>query len=168
MSATPTVRHVQVEDEAGLARLGRLVARAVIPGDVILLIGDLGAGKTSFARAFIRAHGVEDEIPSPTFSLVQTYDVGGDGSPARSIWHFDLYRLDGESDLYELGIEDAFNDGITLIEWPDRLGRLTPADRLEIAIAFGRHETERGVTLTGSGIWARRLAEILGEDDDRV
>ncbi len=164
MNATPTVRHVKVEDEAGLARLGRLVARAVAPGDVILLIGDLGAGKTSFARAFIRAHGVEDEIPSPTFSLVQTYDV----APERSIWHFDLYRLDGESDLHELGIEDAFNDGITLIEWPDRLGRLTPADRLEIAIGFGRRETEREIALTGFGVWARRLAEVLEQDDDRV
>ena len=167
MSATPTVRRVMVEDEAGLGRLGRRLAEVAVPGDVILLIGDLGAGKTSFARAFIRAHGVEDEIPSPTFSLVQIYDIGG-GTPPRSIWHFDLYRLEGESDLYELGIEDAFDGGITLIEWPDRLGNLTPADRLEIEIGFGKRETERTITLTGHGVWARRLAEILGEGDDRV
>ena len=167
MSATPTVRHVKVEDEAGLGRLGRRLARAVVPGDVILLIGDLGAGKTSFARAFIRAHGIDDEIPSPTFSLVQIYE-SGDGSAPRTIWHFDLYRLEGESDLYELGIEEAFDGGITLIEWPDRLGSLTPADRLEIEITFGRQETERNIALTGFGVWARRLGELLGEDDGSV
>jgi tRNA threonylcarbamoyladenosine biosynthesis protein TsaE len=168
MSASPTVRRITVEDEAGLGRLGRRLAEVAVPGDAILLIGDLGAGKTSFARAFIQAHGVEDEIPSPTFSLVQTYETGGDDTAPRSIWHFDLYRLEGESDLYELGIEDAFDEGITLIEWPDRLGRLTPSDRLEIEITFGKHETERTITLTGHGVWARRLAELLGEDDDRV
>ena len=168
MSATSTVRQVMVEDEASLGRLGRRLARMAVPGDVILLIGDLGAGKTSFARAFIQAHGVEDEIPSPTFSLVQTYETGGDDTAPRSIWHFDLYRLEGESDLYELGIEEAFKEGITLIEWPDRLGNLTPPDRLEIGIAFGTGETERGITLTGFGVWARRLDELLGEDDDSV
>jgi tRNA threonylcarbamoyladenosine biosynthesis protein TsaE len=167
MSASPTVRRITVEDEAGLGRLGRHVAEVAVPGDVILLIGDLGAGKTSFARAFIQAHGVDDEIPSPTFSLVQIYETGGDTAP-RSIWHFDLYRLEGESDLYELGIEEAFNEGITLIEWPDHLGNLTPPDRLEIGIAFGTGETERRITLTGFGVWARRLDELLGEDDDSV
>ena len=168
MVATPTIRHVTVEDEAGLGRLGRRLAGAAVPGDVILLIGDLGAGKTSFARAFIRAHGIDDEIPSPTFSLVQTYETDGGSLAPRSIWHFDLYRLEGERDLYELGIEEAFDVGITLIEWPDRLGNLTPPDRLEIKITFGGHETERNVMLTGLGIWARRLAELLEADDDHV
>ena len=168
-SETPTIRHVPVSDEAGLHRFGERLARAAVPGDVLLLIGDLGAGKTSFARGFIRSFGVEDEVPSPTFTLVQTYDVGGDGeTPPRSIWHFDLYRLEGERDLYELGIEEAFDGGITLIEWPDRLGSLTPKDRLEIDIAFGAAETERRITCRGFGVWSRRLGDLIGEDDDSV
>ena len=97
---------------------------------MIALKGELGAGKTSFARAFIRARGGDDdEVPSPTFTLVQIYEL-----PGATIWHFDLYRLRDPEEAWELGIEDAFRDGISLIEWPERLGALLPARRLEIAL----------------------------------
>ena len=105
--------------------------------DVIALRGDLGAGKTVFARAFIRARTRPDEeVPSPTFTLVQVYEPAGRADAA--IWHFDLFRLATAEDALELGIEDAFGGAISLIEWPERLGRLLPASRLDAdAVASG-------------------------------
>ena len=92
---------------------------------MIALKGELGAGKTTFARAFIRARGGGEAVPSPTFTLVQIYEIGD-----VPIWHFDAYRLRDPDEAWELGIEDAFRDGISLIEWPERLGPLLPARRL--------------------------------------
>jgi tRNA threonylcarbamoyladenosine biosynthesis protein TsaE len=158
LNTAESTRRIAVADEAGLGRLAADLARLARPGDAILLIGDLGAGKTTFARYFIRAHGIEDEIPSPTFSLVQTYDA-----EAGAISHFDLYRIENERELDELGLDEALADGITLIEWPDRLGSLMPADRLEIAIDFGAEETARVVTLRGYGGWADRIRAMAGD-----
>lgn len=149
------MRRLAVADEAGLDRLARDLAELCHSGDAILLIGDLGAGKTTFARYFLRARGIPDEVPSPTFSLVQTYEAEGG-----AIWHFDLYRIENERDLDELGLEDAFATGITLIEWPDRLCHLMPADRLEIEIAFGAEETAREIVLRGHGAWAERVRDM--------
>jgi tRNA threonylcarbamoyladenosine biosynthesis protein TsaE len=119
-------------DERATRSLAARIAARARPGDVIALSGPLGAGKTSFARAFIRARfGAAEEVPSPTFTLVETYS--GEGPP---IWHFDLYRLDRPEDAWELGIEDAFAGGISLIEWPERLGALLPPGRLQVALAF--------------------------------
>jgi tRNA threonylcarbamoyladenosine biosynthesis protein TsaE len=128
--------------------------------DVVALSGGLGAGKTEFARAFIHARPGGQaiaEVPSPTFTLVQVYDL----SPP--IWHFDLYRLSRPEDAWELGFEEALADAIALIEWPDRLGALLPEDRLDVALAAGSQPDARDVTVTGYGAWAPRLAGLSAE-----
>ena len=100
------------------------------PGDVILLEGPIGAGKSCLARAFIRARlGEQEEVPSPTFTLVQIYDDGG-----TEIWHADLYRLTHPDEVWELGLDQAFGTAICLVEWPDRLGRHIPSDALRIRL----------------------------------
>ena len=121
---------------------------------MIGLAGPLGSGKTTFARAFIRARlGREgEEVPSPTFTLVQLYEHA-----AGAIWHFDLYRLDVPEDAWELGIEDAFSDAISLVEWPEKLGAIMPADRLEVHLAHGEAPETRGVTIVACGPRARAL-----------
>ncbi|MBI1775736.1 MAG: tRNA (adenosine(37)-N6)-threonylcarbamoyltransferase complex ATPase subunit type 1 TsaE [Proteobacteria bacterium] len=123
-------------------------------GDVITLAGELGAGKTSFARGFIRARGGEDEVPSPTFTLVQEYALA-----SGLVCHFDLYRLARPEDAYELGIEEAFAEAISLIEWPDRLGPLLPPDRLDLSFSFGREPDARGLRADGGPSWLERLAK---------
>ncbi len=146
MSAT-----IELPDETATGMLAAAIAQLAKPGDVIALRGDLGAGKTSFARAFIHASGIAEEVPSPTFTLVQTYRA-----QVALIWHFDLYRLRSPEEAWELGIEDAFCDGISLIEWPDRIGLLLPERRLEIAFAFGNRPEERRAALTGNAAWRAR------------
>ena len=96
---------------------------------IICLYGDLGAGKTAFSRSFIRhlTQNPNENVPSPTYTLVQTYED-------ETIWHFDLYRLDNANQLYDIGWEDALNADICLIEWPDRLGALKPKKTVDIAI----------------------------------
>src|SRR3546814_8746907 len=130
-------------DPEAATRFGEDLARIARAGDAILLRGDLGAGKTTFARAFIRARAAMggdsvDDVPSPTFTLVQTYRM-----PAGDVWHFDLYRLARPEDVYELGVEEALAEGIVLIEWPDRKGSLLPAARLDIVLGFGAAEDAR-------------------------
>jgi tRNA threonylcarbamoyladenosine biosynthesis protein TsaE len=135
--------------------LGACLADFLRPGDVVALSGELGAGKTFLARAIIQALGGPDEVPSPTFTLVQTYDL----SPA-PVWHFDLYRLSKPEDAYELDIEDAFIDAISLIEWPERLGALLPRDRLDIHLAYGDTPDSRVATISGGPSWTERLAAL--------
>ena len=112
------------------------------PGDVICLFGDLGAGKTTLARGFMRALGVSDDIPSPTFNLLLTYDT-----VIGTVWHFDLYRINTADEIHELGFEDAMADGISLIEWPDRLGSWLPARRVEIHLVETQENTCRQLIL---------------------
>jgi tRNA threonylcarbamoyladenosine biosynthesis protein TsaE len=158
MSAAVT-RSIRVADEAGTGRVARILAALARPRDVITLSGTLGAGKTSFARGFIMGAGGSHEVPSPTFTLVQVYDT-----PCGTIYHFDLYRLEHPEDAFEIGIEDAFADGISLIEWPDRLGRYVPRERLDIALHPGAQETERRIELKASAHWAQRLIEAKLND----
>ena len=146
---------VDLPDENATAALAARLAAAAAAGDVIALSGELGAGKTSFARAFIRARGGAETVPSPTFTLVQIYDL-----PGGAVWHFDLYRLRRPEEAWELGIEDAFHDAISLIEWPERIAALLPAARLDIALAYAASRTARRATLSAGGTWPRRLAEI--------
>ena len=138
--------------EALAARLSRLVRR----GDVIALEGPLGSGKTSFARAFIRARfGRVETVPSPTFTLVEIYT--GDGPP---VWHFDLFRIAAPEEAWELGIGEAFAEGISLIVWPERLGALLPREHLALGFAFGATETARTVRVAASPSWRPRLREL--------
>lgn len=120
---------IQTESEEATARFAVELAPSLRPGNVVLLRGPLGGGKTVFARALIRSlTGEKDlEVPSPTFTLVQTYDT-----PKAPIWHFDLYRLKSPEEVYELGWEDAFS-GIALVEWPERIdSSLLPPGGLDI------------------------------------
>ena len=147
---------IDLPDEAATAAFAARVAAVAAEGDIIALKGDLGAGKTTFARAFIHARGCEEEVPSPTFTLVQVYEVG-----PTAIWHFDLYRLNSPDEAWELGIEDAFVEGISLIEWPDRLGLLLPQHRLEITFLFGEQPEARRAALDADQGWRRRLIGII-------
>jgi tRNA threonylcarbamoyladenosine biosynthesis protein TsaE len=152
---------VIAREEADTTRLAGIVARAAVPGDVIALSGDLGSGKTAFARGFIRAlTAPAEEVPSPTFTLVQTYSANG-----RTIYHFDFYRIDDPEEAWEIGLEEAFAGGITLIEWPERLGSLLPADRLDIhlEIPSGAAATERRVTFSSGPSWSKRLKALRNE-----
>ena len=125
------------------ARLGAWLAAHLRPGDVVLLDGPIGAGKTHLARALIQTRlGRMEDVPSPTFTLVQTYeDTGGD------IWHADLYRLFHPDEVIELGLEAAFQTAICLIEWPDRLAGLAPPDALHLRLAH--HHDGRLVQISG-------------------
>ena len=136
------------------ARLGACLKS----GDVIALDGPLGIGKTAFARGLIRhLVGTETEVPSPTINLVFTYDVAGG-----VLWHFDLFRIEQPEDAYELGVEEAFADGISLVEWPARLGRLLPGDRLGLTFMAGASDGARRVRLIGNDAWRRRLVGLIG------
>lgn len=118
-------------DDAATTRLGELLASLLQAGDSVLLTGDIGAGKTHLCRALIRARlGRNEDIPSPTFTLIQTYDADG-----TELWHADLYRLSHPDEALELGLDAAFETAICLVEWPDRLGDLAPADALHIGLS---------------------------------
>src|SRR5260221_2874672 len=142
---------IDLPDEAATAALAARIASLARPGDVIALKGELGAGKTSFARAFIQARGGAEAVPSPTFTLVQMYDVGD-----AAIWHFDCYRLRHPDEAWELAIEDAFAEGISLIEWPERLGPLVPPRRLEVTLSAGPTPAARRASIDADTDWARR------------
>jgi tRNA threonylcarbamoyladenosine biosynthesis protein TsaE len=129
-------------DEDATAALGRALAGLLRAGDTMLLSGPIGAGKTHLARALIRAATGEQDIPSPTFTLVQTYH-----SPQGDLWHADLYRLTHPDQVQELGLTDAMGSAIVLVEWPDRLGALAPRDALHIVLhpaGDGRNATISG------------------------
>ena len=128
---------ITLPTEADTSRLAGCVARVLRAGDVILLDGPVGAGKSQFVRAALRALGVTEDIPSPTFTLVQTYEVS-----ALTVWHADLYRLGDAGEVIELGLTEAFETALCFVEWPDRLGDLAPGGALRIRLVAkeGAHE----------------------------
>ena len=133
--------------------LAQKIARCLQPCDVVLLKGDLGAGKTTLAKKIITLLNPEiTSIPSPTFTLSQTYDT-----PKGDVWHYDLYRLKGSEDVLELGIDEAFASGICLIEWPERLGNLRlPRALLNINLVIIGPDDQRQAELTLSDSWQQR------------
>jgi tRNA threonylcarbamoyladenosine biosynthesis protein TsaE len=146
-------RPLHLPDLAATEALAARAAALARPGDAILLSGPLGAGKSAFARAFLRAASGDPtlDVPSPTFTLVQSYDL-----PAGVAHHFDLWRLTGAPDLAELGWEEA-REGIVLVEWPDRLGPLAPPDALSVTLAQGPTEEARVAALRG---WPDRIGRL--------
>ncbi len=139
----------------------RVIAGLARPGDTIGLAGVLGAGKTTFARAFVNARAKMAgagpvEVPSPTFTLVQPYDIGG-----TTVHHFDLYRVDSPEDTLELGVEDAFATGISLVEWPDRLGPLMPENALLVTLLQGPGEDARKAEIDAGPGWRERFGGSL-------
>ncbi len=152
MPTEPPFLSLFLPDDEATARLGRWLADRLCPGDTVLLSGPVGAGKTHLARALIhQATGSLQDVPSPSFTLVQTYDT-----PGCEIWHADLYRLTQPDEVTELGLDDAFGRAICLVEWPDRLGPLTPQGALHLTLS---HRGDgRQADLSGSRDWAQRLA----------
>lgn len=141
------------------ARFASALAPRLGAGDVILLSGGLGSGKTHFARALIQARlqaaGISEDVPSPTFTLVQVYSDG-----ETEIWHCDLYRLSGPEEVLELGLEEAFTNAICLVEWPDRLAELTPLGALAVQMDITEQEDQRRATFQSDDLrWSHILPE---------
>ena len=138
-------------------RLAEALSSILKTRDVVIFKGDLGAGKTEFCRAIIHSIGYKEDVPSPTFNLVQVYEPDFNDLETPVIWHMDLYRLEHPEEIFELGIEEALDTAISLIEWPDRMGRYLPDGYLEIALETGTKEGERKITFSGEAFWAKRL-----------
>ena len=146
--------HLASPDDA--ASLGARIAAQLRTGDAVLLEGDLGAGKTTLARAIIAALTGETDAPSPTYTLVQSYETDS----GFGLLHADLYRLQDTGELDELGLDEALDHGAALIEWPDRLGGWRPADRLDIRLEE-TGDGGRDVRLAAHGSWETRLDSLL-------
>lgn len=140
-------------------KLAQSIAPLLAPGDSLLLAGEIGAGKTHFARALIQARlataGLVEDVPSPTFTLVQTYD-----DTITEIWHADLYRLTDSSEMIELGLEDALSDAICLVEWPEKLVHPNRQDALHIRFEQGVDPDARILTFTGENNRWSKLSNV--------
>lgn len=149
---------LDLADADATTRLGQAFADRLQAGDVLLLDGQIGAGKTHFARALIAARlarvNRHEDIPSPTFTLVQTYEAD------LEIWHADLYRLTHPDEVIELGLDEAFDTAICLIEWPDRLAELEPEGALRLSFLLSGGGASRVVEIAGDAEWAPRLHGI--------
>ena len=163
-----------IEGPEAMTAFGHSLADILQTGDIIALDGDLGAGKSTLARGIIeavlaKAGSPIDDIPSPTFTLVQSYPWGDADDPGREIWHFDLWRLDGADEVIELGFDEALHRHAMLIEWPDRLGDLLPEQALRLTIdhldghdGYDNDEGARRLTLSGgeAAAWPTRLKTL--------
>jgi tRNA threonylcarbamoyladenosine biosynthesis protein TsaE len=143
-------------DEAATARLGASIAQVLQPGEAVCLAGPLGAGKSTLARALVRARTTPaEDVPSPSFTLVQFYE-----GPRLKVAHFDLYRLSSPDEAYEIGLDEALEDGAAVIEWPERLEGRLPADRLDVEIGLSDMAQGRRVRLSPHGAWEGRRIEF--------
>ena len=156
MTDTQPSLSLQLAAEADTVRLGEELALVVKPGDCIALWGDLGAGKSTLSRALLRAMADDDalEVPSPTFTLVQNYDL------RLTVAHFDLYRLSDPAELEEIGFADALDSGVCLVEWPDKAGDSLPRQRIDIDFAFDANGG-RTVKISAPAPKLARLQRVL-------
>lgn len=142
------------------AELAMRLGAALGPGDTVLLDGPVGAGKSHFCRALIQSRlaalGRMEDVPSPSFTLVQTYDL-----EAVEIWHADLYRLSDPQEIVELGLEEAFSTAICLVEWAGHLGDMAPAAALHVSILPGAAPEARQISFSGPASWQDRLSAVL-------
>lgn len=158
-------RGLLLPDLAATRALGARVATCLASGSVVLLVGDLGAGKSELARAVIRGlAGADIAVPSPTFTLLQSYDL-----PGLEVTHSDLYRIGDASEIDELGLEECWQRGALLVEWPDRAPWLWPAERLTVTLALppGDAGGAREATLSGTGRWAALLPSLAAGSRSR-
>ncbi|WGM29967.1 tRNA (adenosine(37)-N6)-threonylcarbamoyltransferase complex ATPase subunit type 1 TsaE [Brevundimonas sp. NIBR11] len=150
---------IDLKDAEATTTLGRAIAPRLEPGEAVLLYGPLGMGKSTLARGLIRAlAGEHEDVPSPTFTLVQFYET------TPPIAHFDLYRLTRPEEAFEIGLDEALDVGAAVIEWPERLGddpvRALGPDILTITLS--EHGDGRSATVSGVGVWARKITELEG------
>ena len=155
----PASIRLELPDEAATRAFAMRLAGLLRVRDFVGLGGLLGIGKTTWARHMIAAlAGRGMEVPSPSFTLVQSYDFD-----AFTLWHFDLYRIVTPEAVYELGFEDALADGVVLVEWPERLGPLLPPERLDVRFSQGPSRDQRIAEIEAHGDWRGRIA-ALGDD----
>lgn len=148
---------ITLSTEQQTTDLARTLSKLALPGDCFLLSGQIGAGKSAFCRAFIRARlGTDTEVPSPTYTVVQTYE---DTDKSVEIWHADLYRLSDPFELIELGLVDAFDDAICLVEWPELLAEMAPDRAIHITISL--KDDKRQAEINASADWAERMGPLF-------
>lgn len=156
---------IHLEHEQATKSLAVNILKRLLPGDVLLLEGLVGAGKSALARAIIQAQMMEDgqieDVPSPTFTLIQTYDTR-----RGTICHADLYRLSDAAELEELGLPELFDSAICMIEWPERLGTLCPERHLKIEISLEQDPDSRTITLIPYGRGWDWLNSLLSATED--
>ncbi len=149
---------IKLADDEATAALGASLAPHVQPGDVLCLMGPLGAGKTTLARGLIKAATGAREAPSPTFALVETYEAKAQNCGDFTLWHFDLYRLESIEEIWELGFEEALDQGVSVIEWPERIEDQLPPDPL--IIALNPAQTPRQAVIRSGENWVKRLKNL--------
>jgi len=152
--SAPFAASINLGDLAATVRLGARIAAGLRRGDTVALSGDLGAGKTTLARAILAALSVAENVPSPTFTLVQTYET-----PGLTVRHFDLYRIQDEREIDELGLDEAVEQGAVLIEWPERAGNRLPEDPVSVRLTTTGVDARRA-DISAPSRWAFHLSDV--------
>lgn len=146
-------KEIEIVDINEMKRFAERIAKLIKPKDVICLRGNLGAGKTTFCQFLIKALlGEEAEVTSPTFNLLHQYDANG-----LTISHFDLYRLKSRDEVFEIGMEEALTNGLTIIEWPEIVIDILPKKMIDLSISFSTKSTSRLININGSDQWIEKL-----------